>query len=322
MSAETSPSEPSRRASTFSLEAAYRAARMYYLEDATQAQIAARLSVSRPTVSRLIAEARRAGLVRIEVVPPRSADSTDLADRVADRLGLRGVRLAPRARPGHAGHDLRQEVTAALEGLAPAPGEVLLVASGETTYELSQGPLPALAGVQVAPTVGGVSEPDAHFQTNEITRAIGQRTGATPRFLFAPAVPSPALYRTLLEDPDFRATTALWDRARIALVGVGAAPLARGSISAQVPLGSSSIRSAAGDVCLNFVDHEGDPVVFEGSDRMIRISPDQLRAIDACIAVAAGENKVRSIIACARAGLFNQLITDIPTAEALLQAYP
>lgn len=45
-----------------------------------------------------------------------------------------------------------------------------------------------------------------------------------------------------------------------------------------------------------------------------------MRRIDACIAVAAGENKVRSIRACARAGLFNRLITDVPTAEALLAA--
>ncbi|OYN99563.1 sugar-binding transcriptional regulator [Enemella evansiae] len=320
MSVEISRGEPPRRASALNLEAAYRAARMYYLEDATQAQIAARLNVSRPTVSRLIAEARRAGLVRIEVVPPNATESSELADRLAESLGLQGVRLAPRIRAGHAGHDLRPAVAAVLEELAMTPGEVLLVASGETTYEVSQGPLPPLPGVLLAPTVGGVSEPEAHFQTNEITRAIAQRTGAIPRLLFAPAVPSPALYRTLLEDPDFRATTALWDRARVALVGVGAAPLARGSISAHVPLGSASIRSAAGDVCLNFVDHEGGPVEFEGSDRMIRISPEQLRRIDACIAVAAGENKVRSIRACARAGLFNRLITDVPTAEALLGA--
>ncbi|TDO91655.1 sugar-binding transcriptional regulator [Enemella evansiae] len=320
MSVEISRGEPPRRASALNLEAAYRAARMYYLEDATQAQIAARLNVSRPTVSRLIAEARRAGLVRIEVVPPNVTESSELADRLAESLGLQGVRLAPRIRAGHAGHDLRPAVAAVLEELAMAPGEVLLVASGETTYEVSQGPLPPLPGVLLAPTVGGVSEPEAHFQTNEITRAIAQRTGAIPRLLFAPAVPSPALYRTLLEDPDFRATTALWDRARVALVGVGAAPLARGSISAHVPLGSASIRSAAGDVCLNFVDHEGAPVEFEGSDRMIRISPEQLRRIDACIAIAAGENKVRSIRACARAGLFNRLITDVPTAEALLAA--
>lgn len=316
MSLETASS--SRPAVT--LEAAYRAARMYYLEDATQAQIADRLGVSRPTVSRLIAEARRSGLVRIEVVPPNVSESTALAERLREALRLQSVRLAPRARAGHVGHDLRQAVLGALGEVTLHPGDVALVASGETTYQLSQGPLLPLPGVQVAPTVGGVSEPQAHFQTNEITRAVAEQTGATPRFLFAPAAPSPALHRSLMDDPDFAAMVALWDRARLAIVGVGAAPLARGSISARIPLGSESIQRAAGDVCLNFFDLDGQPVEFDGSDRMIRISPAQLRSIDACIAVAAGEHKVRSILAAARATLFNRLVTDVPTAEALLAA--
>ena len=45
----------------------HRAARLYYLDELNQAAIAERLSVSRPTVSRLLSEARRIGLVRITV---------------------------------------------------------------------------------------------------------------------------------------------------------------------------------------------------------------------------------------------------------------
>jgi DNA-binding transcriptional regulator LsrR (DeoR family) len=37
----------------------YSAARLYYLEDATQADVAQRLGTSRATVSRLLSEARR-----------------------------------------------------------------------------------------------------------------------------------------------------------------------------------------------------------------------------------------------------------------------
>lgn len=57
----------------------YAAAKMYYTEDATQAEVAAQLGTSRATVSRLLAEAKRQGIVRIEVVPPQEAASGDLA---------------------------------------------------------------------------------------------------------------------------------------------------------------------------------------------------------------------------------------------------
>lgn len=51
---------------------------------------------------------------------------------------------------------------------------------------------------------------------------------------------------------------------------------------------------------------------------MVRISPDQLREILRTIAVAVGEEKVPSIIAASRTGLFNRLVTEVPTAELLL----
>ena len=52
------------------LRLALRAATLYYLDGLTQAEIASRLGVSRPTAGRLVARAKAKGLVRIEVVDP------------------------------------------------------------------------------------------------------------------------------------------------------------------------------------------------------------------------------------------------------------
>src|SRR5215212_7829195 len=73
----------------------YAAARLYYLEDATQAQVAARLGTSRATASRVLSEARRAGIVRIEVVEPLDDGLDELEHAVEDALGLSRVYLAP-----------------------------------------------------------------------------------------------------------------------------------------------------------------------------------------------------------------------------------
>ena len=59
-----------RVASPEDLRLALRAATLYYLDGLTQAEIAARLGVSRPTAGRLVARAKAKGLVRIEVVVP------------------------------------------------------------------------------------------------------------------------------------------------------------------------------------------------------------------------------------------------------------
>lgn len=297
----------------------HRAAQLYYLDELNQATIAGRLAVSRPTVSRLLSEARRIGLVRITVHDPESVATDAHLERLAGALGVEHVWLAP-----FSGHDLGstlvEPVGEALREASLAAGDVLLVSSGRTVHELSHAALPTVPGVEIGPTVGGVSEPEAWHQTNEIIRALAERMRGRPHFLFAQAMPSPAMSATLADDPEFQRVTGMWNRAKAALVGIGAPPVSRDSISTSVPLDDEGLRTAAGDVCLNFFAPDGKEVEFPGSDRMVRISPEQVRAIPRTIAVAVGEEKISSIIAASRAGLFNRLVTDVPTAEKLLAA--
>ena len=101
-------------------------------------------------------------------------------------------------------------------------------------------------------------------------------------------------------------------------MGIGAPPLTRSDIPRFVPTGSTSLRSAVGDVCSRFYDRDGGPVEFEDGDRLIAVELEVLRHIPATIAVAIGKEKVDSIIAGARGGYFNRLVTDPATANDIL----
>jgi DNA-binding transcriptional regulator LsrR (DeoR family) len=304
----------------------YAAARLYYEDDATQAEVATQLGTSRATVSRLLAEAKRQGIVRIEVVPPAEARPGDLADQVARALSLANVYLAsplPAPGPGRSvidvmGRPLASAVGRALSEAGLLPGDVLLVSSGRTVYEVAQHELTPLPGVVVAPTVGGNDQPEEWYQTNEITRLVANRVGGRANYLFAPALPGPELYRSLLNDPSIQRVLDLWPHARCALMGVGAPPLIRSDIPRFVPTGSTSLRSAVGDVCSRFFDRDGEPVGFEGSERLIALQLETLRHIPVTVGVAVGKDKVESIIAAARGGYFNRLVTDPGTAADIL----
>jgi DNA-binding transcriptional regulator LsrR (DeoR family) len=312
----------------FSASLLYAAAKLYYTEDATQADVAAQLGTSRATVSRLLAEAKRRGIVRIEVVPPAEVASGDLADRLTRALSLTTVFLShplPNPGPGRTtvdvmGATLAPAVGRALSAAGLLPGDVLLVSSGRTVYEVAQYDLAPLPGVLVAPTVGGNDQPEEWYQTNEITRLVANRVGGRPNYLFAPALPGPDLYPSLLNDPSIQRVLHLWPHARCALVGVGAPPLMRSDIPQFVPTGSSSLRAAVGDVCSRFYDRAGDEIDFEGSDRLIAVELDALRHVPVTIAVAVGKDKIDSIVAGARGGYFNQLVTDPATAAAILDS--
>ncbi|WP_280831054.1 sugar-binding transcriptional regulator [Mycolicibacterium frederiksbergense] len=312
----------------FTASLLYAAAKLYYTEEATQAEVATQLGTSRATVSRLLAEAKRRGIVRIEVVPPEQLGQGDLSAQLTRALALSTVFLShplPNPGPGRThldtmGAALAPAVGRALAAAGLLPGDVLLVSSGRTVYEVAQYELVDLPGVLVAPTVGGNDQPEEWYQTNEITRLVANRVNGRPNYLFAPALPGSDLYPSLLNEPSIQRVLNLWPRARCALMGVGAPPLMRSDIPQFVPTESSSLRSAVGDVCSRFYDRSGDPVEFDGSDRLIAVELELLRHVPVTIAVAIGKDKIDSIVAGARGGYFNQLVTDPATAAAILES--
>jgi DNA-binding transcriptional regulator LsrR (DeoR family) len=306
--------------SRFPPDVMYAAARLYYLEEANQAEVARRIGTSRATVSRLLSEARRQGIVRIEVVLPEMEQTDDLAGRVAAELGLQRVHLSQTSASGHTGRVLAPALSEALESVGLTAGDVLLVSSGRTVYEAAQFELPRLPGVLVAPTVGGQDEPEAWYQTNEITRAVAVKIGGRPTFFYAPALPGPDLYASLLDDPSTRRVLELWESAKCVMVGIGAPPLTRQSLPAFVPTDAASLRMAVADICSRFYDRHGKPVGFPGSDRLMATGLNVLEKIPYGIAVAVGAEKVAGIIAGARAGYFNRLVTDPETAALVLSA--
>lgn len=304
----------------------YTAAKLYYDEDATQAEVAAKLGTSRATVSRLLSEARRQGIVRIEVVPPSDYSQEDLAERVAAALGLQHVYLSASLPPPTAskptvdlmGRYLAPPVSTALAAVGLVPGDILLVSSGRTVYELAQFDLEKIPGILVAPTVGGNDQPEEWYQTNEITRLIANKLGGRANYLFAPALPGADLHSIIHSDPAIQRVLELWPQARCILMGVGAPPLLRSDIPRFVPTDSASLRDSVGDVCSRFYDRDGKSVEFPGSDRLIAVELDALPKIPVGIAVAVGSDKVVPIITGARAHFFNRLVTDPATAQDIL----
>lgn len=303
----------------------FAAAKMYYEEDVTQAEIASRMGVSRPTVSRLLAEARRQGIVKISVVEPDHEAMDDLALRLKEALGLQHVYLtvplpteATEVTEEHLGPVLGPAVGRALVAADLSHGDALLVSSGRTLYEVARTRLPQLAGIVVAPTVGGIDQPEDWYQTNEITRLFAAAIGGRAQYLFAPAMPGPSLHRTLRRDPTIQRVLRLWSQAKVVLTGVGGAPLLREQVPQYAPTDGDALWDAVGDVCGRFFDRRGDAVEFPGSDRLIALELADLRQLPTVVAVAAGLDKVTPCIVGARAGYFNQLVTDPVTAEHIV----
>lgn len=294
--------------------AAYTAARLYYLQELSQAEVAERLGVSRSTVSRLLAKARDLQIVRIEVRPPASANG--LADNLADTLGLRRAVVIPAA-PGVAVAALADPATRVLISLDLAPGSVVALGWGRTMAQVVAA-LPPLPEVVIVPTIGGLAEQDASFQLNELVRQAAVASGGHARFLHAPAMPSPALRRSLEGDPAIGEVLACWDQISVALVGIGAPPSSVQHARAHLPGSRGVLANAVGDISWRYFDLVGEPVPYSEEQRLLGVSRKQLEAAGTLLAVAAGVDKAPSILGACRARLVDVLVTDSTTAEAVL----
>jgi DNA-binding transcriptional regulator LsrR (DeoR family) len=292
------------------------AAHLYYVEDRSQEEVAKQLGISRSTVSRLLAEARRNGVVRIEVTaqPP----VVGLEDELAQQLGLERVYVAPgTAAPDDPGAVLAGAVGQALLDSKLKAGDALLVSWGRATWSLSHADLPKIPGIVVVPALGGLNDEQPWVQTNEIARRIAARLEGSVLLLHAPAVPSAELRDSLLTDESIRAALTRWDDAAAALVGIGAWSHAQPKPPSLLSLDAQTLQASAGDVAGRLFDADGAPIPYATEPRLLGISREQLARVHRRIGVAVGTQKVEAIVAAARSRLVNVLVTDIITASAL-----
>jgi DNA-binding transcriptional regulator LsrR (DeoR family) len=301
-------------------------AELYYLQQQGQADIANLIGASVSKVSRLLAEARRQGIVTIHVAASRVGDSP-FERELAERLGLQAVYVAP-ARVSDASVASRAAALMAarmLPRLLPVQG-LIGFSGGYTVAQLAHSlePMPGV-DLTIVPLQGNWVEGGLHVHNDQVCRDAAHSLQARALSLPAPMVFDRADTRdALLRDRSIRPVTSRWSELDVAVVGVGPAPSVEGvdylSVMGQLP---DDVRSdlqrhgVVGDLCAHMFDEGGHFVEHEVSRRTLSISIDELRRVPRVVAVAGGLSKAISLLGAVRTGIPKVLITDQLTAESL-----
>jgi DNA-binding transcriptional regulator LsrR (DeoR family) len=304
-------------------------ARLYYLDDMKQVEIAERLSISQAMVSRLLRRARQEKLVKITVAVPGGTFPA-LEDGIRRRFGLRDVVVAD------CGED-REEQCLARIGEAAAhylettlrPGEVIGISSWSATLVRmvdNLHPGRCAAAARVVQILGGIGNPAVQGHATQLTARLARLTGATAVPLATQGIAAtPALRRALIADPYVAAAMASFGSLTTALVGVGTVEPSKllsdsGNVFTADELAELTRLGGVGDICLHFVDRDGRPIRSALDERVIGITMDELSRAGRVVAVAGGARKVEALQGVLRSGLVTVLITDRFTAAALADA--
>lgn len=290
-------------------------AKLHYESDMSQVEIARKLGMSTATISRLLTKAKAVGIIRIEVLDLVSPET--IAEDLISRLGLKKAAVVETPLT-NALSSLTTPLTNVLQNANLGQGSVIGIGWGRAVREVTQTGLPRFPGIQTVAMNGGMQQAAVHFQTNEFVRMAAEHMEGTPHFLHAPYISSPELRDAFLADASVKDITSLWDRLDVAILGIGLTHAPKPSESTAATLDEQALKHAAGDVLRHYFTESGDLLHWEGEDRMIAASPEQLRNTGLTIGVAATPSKAAGIIGAVRSGMINSLVIDLSTAQAIL----
>lgn len=307
-----------------------RVAHEYWVLGRTQAEIGEAIAFSRPSVSRLLDEARRRGVVRFSIGEPLDRD---LERERALEASLRAA--GPRARAlaacrvvtatgrGHASDQrLLGRHTAHVLAEHLGPGRVLAIASSRSVA-------PVVGFAHVLPPLGGVVEllgsgrPDRQGGDPagaELAGALGaQHTPVPTAFVHRSAQRA----RAEGARPGVLGALERARRADAALLGAGSTARFDGTglhspVEAAV-LARAAEDGAVGHVLGVFLDADGHRVPSSVDPLRVGVDPDALVAVPRRVLLAYGAQKAAVIRSAVTAGLVTHLVTDVAAAAVLLE---
>jgi DNA-binding transcriptional regulator LsrR (DeoR family) len=302
---------------------AARAGWLYYVAGMTQDQIAAELGVSRQRAQRLVSRAMAEGLIHVRL-HHRIGACLDLEAALRDRFGLDRVRVAPGL--GAGADPVRAVAPAAaaeLERFLRMP-DPLVIALG--TGRAMRGMVDAMEPVEapqhrLVSLIGNIA-PDGSASFFDVVMRIADKVRA-PHY----PMPVPVISPTPEENAAFHAlgpvrkVVALAEAADVVFVGVGQmsndAPLLADGFVSREELAEMQAAGAVGEVAGWVFDSQGEYLDLGTNRRTggVRVAPGLSRP---AVGIAAGASKVPAIHSALKSRIINGLVTDEPTAAALL----
>ena len=300
-------------------------AEMYFLEGKNQAEISKIVGVTRSNISRMLTEARIAGIVDIQITRPINEDH-NLAQALIKKFNLTNARVVH------------------IEHTADLLDRLGKVAADELVQRIKPGWIIGTSwGTAISATVDNivVENPIPHLKATQFLGAFGARIkaydghGIVHRledlldaegiYINAPfLVENKTIAESLLNNKSIKESLGISKMADIALLGVGSSELNYSSYYLADYVTHKDIiaiqkTGAIGDVCGRFFTIDGKITADEFQERLIGISVKDLKQIPIRIGVAGGAEKVKPIIGALRGGLINVLISDSATITEVIK---
>ncbi len=302
-------------------------ARLYYEHNFSQNDIAKKVNLSRPYISKLLYEARRRGIVKIEINDPIMTE-TRIEQCIRKFFELDRVIIVPKVPEINALRQVGEAAARYLNSIIRS-GDVIGFSWGETVYECAKAlnrreELQDIVAVQMC---GGVSNLKKNVYVSEITKVFSEMLNSAGYMLPFPAIVDNEKSKNVIKkEHTMQEVLRYVKQINIAIMTMGRfgsqCALARAGYLKTDEIEELIKKGAVGDICTHIINKNGVVCDPELDERTIAVSYDEIKKIETRIGVAIGDSKVDSILGALRGHVINVFITNEMTAEAMKEACP
>jgi DNA-binding transcriptional regulator LsrR (DeoR family) len=304
-------------------------ARMYHERGIRQSDIAHSLNISQAKVSRLLKRATNLGIVRTTVTVAPGVYS-ELEEALEERFGLAEavvVDCDPDADDAERIGAIGAGAAAYLEATLSGSDRIGVSSWSQTLLAMTQRmrPFTTPGATEVVQLLGGIGSPDAQSHSHQLLGELARILGAEAVYVQAPGIVADSAIRdSLLADPSMQEVSRHWRELTMAVMGIGSIePSDVLAVSGNAFATSDRERliadGAVGDLCHRIFRADGSLVTGPAEDRIIAIQVDDLRQIPRRVGIAGGRRKHAAIHGALVGGWVDALVTDLQTAEALVE---
>lgn len=306
------------------IELLVKAAKLYYEKEYSQEMIAKELSLSRPYISKLLNEAKEAGIVRIQVIDPLNTE-TMLEQKIRERFHLEKVCIVPTSDTSESLGRLGLEAARYLDTILH-DNAIIGLSWGATIYACSNALMKRtdLKNISTVQLCGGVSNANKDDHSTEIANNFSSALGAASYVIPFPAVMDSKKMKDILQtDHNISKVNQRGLDSNIALFTMGSFGLKNALVHAGYidleEMQALSKKGAVGDVCSHLIDIHGNICDKDLDERTVAVPLEIIKQKKYRIGVAQGLSKVDCILGALNGGIINVLITNEETAEWVLK---
>ncbi len=304
-------------------EQAIDAVRLYFEHGLSQAEVALKMGISRPTVAKLLQRGKDAGFVTVEIHDPRET-SSELGVRLRDRFGLAEARVVHSVASNE--RELLDELgrvgATLVEGLVE-DGMSVGVSWGRTMRALAANLHRTVRrDVEIVQLKGGTSHSEHATNDFEIMRAFCEAFNATARYLPLPVIfEDVRTLRIVEDDPHIAGILEAGRNTDLVIFTVGS--VARESLLLNLGhLREEEVRMlldrAVGDACSRFFTASGEVAAPDIDARTAGIALADLAKRPTRVLIAGGPKKAEALSTAMRMRLATHIVVDQALALALL----